>query len=1017
MLLNHPFARPSLVFAQLVSGARRLPALVLGLFVCGDLAWVPSGTAWGAESLSNANGHASEPRYIHEVWQTEQGLPNNGVQAILQAPNGYLWLGTSRGLARFDGVRFAVFTPKDDLGLTSEAVWRLCADRRGGFWIAGEDGGLSCWRNGRLQSFTSGDQPYPRRAFSLCCDREDRLWIATLAGEVDCIEGGQVRSLGHPGIGNIGPSSLAADLDGTVWLASRSSFGFFRSNTWVSVREGLQPPLEIAPRRAGGLWLVAGQRIYEVSPSGAMREVAALPWPADDTSVRQLLEDRRGTLWLGTSRHGLMRLHEGRLLPVATSHQSILSLGEDREGNLWVGTQGGGLNRVRESAFEIFDTKAGLPNDILHSLAEDRTGRMWFVPQSGGLSVLSNGVCTTLPASNFFGAPLLTVAPAADGGVWIGTIYDGLLHWKDGQVRHWTVADGLAGPRVDALLEDRQGRLWIGFHGEGLDCLSGSNLVHYTTAQGLPGKQVRVLVEDALGRIWIGTGEGRVARFSDGRFEAEMALPGSGAVSAIVPLDDGTLWVGTTAGGLVRVRPGAALRVTTWHGLPDDFIGDLEADDAGNLWCGSSRGLFRVALRELNAVADGRAPRVTVRAFGRSDGLADFTFPGTANPSSWRSRDGRLWFASAKGAVAVDLSRLAINQEPPPVVLEEVRCGGRAVDPAGVAEMPAGSRDWDFRFTALSLTAPERVRFRHFLAGYDTDWVEDGTERRAQYRDLPPGDYRFQVTACNHDGIWNEQGVSFAFRTAPFLWQTRWFPVAAVTLALGLIALSLRWVALRRLHRRVELLKQQHAVEQERVRIAQDLHDELGAALTRIGLLTDLARKPGTKPEAVAADLNAISTTARDSVQALDAIVWAVRPGNDSLDSFADYVGRFAEELLRPAGLRCRFDLPMELSDRRLGTEARHSLFLVVKEALNNVVRHAQASEVWLRLAGDARRLVISIEDNGRGLSPAPAGSGHDGLANIRERVERLGGRLEVESPPGGGTQLKLEVPWSSSST
>ena len=750
--------------------------------------------------------------YHSTTWQTEDGLPNNGIQAILQSQNGYLWVGTSRGLARFDGVRFTEFTPKNEPGLVSERIWRLCADRKGGFWIAGDDGSLSHWRNNRFQRFAPGSKPYMRKAFSLCEDRENRLWTVTLEGEVDYIEGGQVYSLGRPAKEGVGPSSLATDIAGTVWLASRSSLGFFRSNHWVSVLEGLKSPLEITARRAGGLWLVAGQRIYEMQPNGERQEVAVLPWPAADTNVRQMLEDRSGTLWIATSHRGLLALKNGKneaLETVPTSHQSILSLFEDREGNLWVGTQGGGLNRVRETAFEVFDNRKGLPNEIVHSLAEDRAGQMWFVPQGGGLTVWSNGMCQTLPASSLSGSPLITVTPASDGGVWIGTIYDGVIHWKNDRARRLTPAQGLAGPRADALLEDSQGRLWIGYHAEGLGCLSGTNLQNYNLTHGLPGLKVRVVAEDALGQIFVGTGEGGLARFSDGRFEAEALPPDIGAVNAIESLEDGTLWLGTLAGGLVRVQPGAVARVSTTQGLPDDYIATLLRDDAGNLWCGSSKGLFRVALRELNAVADGRSPRLEVCSYGRSDGLADFSFPGAAHPSAWRARDGRLWFASAKGAVAVDLSRLVTNPEPPPVWIEEVRCRSQVIERTTLAEMPAGHRDWEFHYTALCLTAPEKVRFRHRLVGYDPDWVESGGVARpgAQYRNLPPGKYRFQVIACNNDGVWNEQGDSFQFSIAPFLWETTWFPVVAATLSITLLALLARRLMMQKVRRRIASLE------------------------------------------------------------------------------------------------------------------------------------------------------------------------------------------------------------------
>jgi signal transduction histidine kinase len=372
-----------------------------------------------------------------------------------------------------------------------------------------------------------------------------------------------------------------------------------------------------------------------------------------------------------------------------------------------------------------------------------------------------------------------------------------------------------------------------------------------------------------------------------------------------------------------------------------------------------------------------------------------------------------LWFASAKGAVAVDLSRLVTNPEPPPVWIEEVRCRNQIVERTTVSEMPASHRDWEFHFTALCLTAPEKVRFRHQLVGYDPNWVESGGDARpgAQYRSLPPGEYRFQVIACNNDGVWNEQGDSFQFSIAPFVWETTWFPVVAATLSLTLLALLARQVMMRRVRRRIALLEQQHAVEKERTRIAQDIHDELGANLTRINLLADLARKSIDRPEQVTSDLIHISNTARETVHAMDAIVWAVNPRNDSVEKFADYISQFAESLLRLANIRCRLDMPPDLPELPLSIEARHNLFLAVKEALNNVVRHAAATEVWIRLGYDSAELRVSVEDNGRGMPPGATAPNSNGLVNIRSRIENLGGQVDVTSEPLRGTRIFIRLP------
>jgi len=373
-----------------------------------------------------------------------------------------------------------------------------------------------------------------------------------------------------------------------------------------------------------------------------------------------------------------------------------------------------------------------------------------------------------------------------------------------------------------------------------------------------------------------------------------------------------------------------------------------------------------------------------------------------------------------KGLVMVDPENISVNETPPPVVIEDVLADGvsqsRVTDRKSQIELPPGVQRVEFHYTALSLVAPERNRFKYRLNGLESAWVEAGSQRTATYPHLPPGRYEFRVIACNNDGVWNGRGAVIPFSVRPHFWQTWWFGGSAVTLLLGGGGWGVRFLAVRRLRRKLRRLEEINAVERERTRIAQDIHDELGANLTRIALLTEVGQKHRDNPEEVAADLGKISATAREAVRAMDAIVWAVNPRNDSLDHFANYVSQFAEEFFRPTAIRCRLDVPADLPEQPLSTEARHHLFLAVKEALNNVVRHSGASEIWLRLGMENGELKLTIADNGHGILPSlPTGGRHDGLGNIRRRIEALGGGFELKSNAASGTSLILRLPLSGS--
>jgi signal transduction histidine kinase len=478
-----------------------------------------------------------------------------------------------------------------------------------------------------------------------------------------------------------------------------------------------------------------------------------------------------------------------------------------------------------------------------------------------------------------------------------------------------------------------------------------------------------------------------------------------------------------TRGGLGRWQDGAFSALTRAQGLPDEVISQILEDDRDHLWFGSNQGIFRVARAELERAAREPAFQVNPLIFGLADGMASLECTGGFHPSGLKTGDGRLWFSTVKGLVMVDPARLHVNEIPPPVRVEEILVDGSPVNPAGHSKsnigrgesgsiaIGPGARRVEIHYTALSLAVPERNRFKHRLEGLEPRWVEAGPQRVATYPRLAPGRYRFHVVACNNDGIWNETGATLALTVLPAFWQTWWFRAAVLVLLLTAGSWAVRHASQRRLRRKLSVLEHQHGLERERARIARDIHDELGASLTRITLLTELGLKNRERPEQWTATLGKISATARESVRAMDAIVWAVNPRNDSLDHFANYLSQFAEELFRLTPIRCRIDMPTVLPEHALTTETRHQLLLAVKEALNNVIRHSRADEVWLRLRVDDGQLELAIEDDGCGLPTEDPGDGHDGLTNIRSRVEGLAGRCEMQSQPGHGTVLRMIVP------
>jgi signal transduction histidine kinase len=481
---------------------------------------------------------------------------------------------------------------------------------------------------------------------------------------------------------------------------------------------------------------------------------------------------------------------------------------------------------------------------------------------------------------------------------------------------------------------------------------------------------------------------------------------------------DGAVWAGTFRSGLLRFKNGKFARFTSKQGLSADVIAQILDDDENRLWLGTDRGIFCVPKTSLEECAEGKSDTIDCVTYGRLDGLPTLEMADGSQPACWKDTSGRLWFATVRGVVSVKPVELTAHPPPPPVIIEEVSADGeRLPQAAGRLIIPPGRKQFDFRFTALSFDAPDKTRFRCRIDGVDEDWVDVDTRRTAHYGKLPPNSYRFRVTACSSQGVWNEAGAKLDFTVQPFFYQRWWFLALAAASILGCGALVVRASAARKFQRELARLEQQNAIERDRARIARDIHDDIGAGLTQITLLSELARR---EPGQLAAHLERISTSARHLTKSMDEIVWAVDPRHDTFEGLLDYISAFTEEFLRIAGMRCRMDLPPSLPEKRVGAELRHNLFLALKEALNNVVKHSGATEVWLRMRMEGDGFTLIVEDNGCGCDIAslaartgPDGerlAGGSGLPNLERRLKAVGGHCVVRSEPGRGTVVEMTI-------
>jgi len=973
-------------------------------------------------------------QYAHTAWKVRDGFSKGSISAIAQTPDGYLWLGTQFGLLRFDGIKNVPWQPPADQQLPSNAIMSLLVAHDGTLWI-GSLKGLASWKDGKLTQYPELAEQY---IYKLLEDHEGTLWAAggsATTGRLCAIRNGNAQCYGE---------------DGSLGRAAFNLYEDSKGNLWVGVKEGLwrwkpgPPQFYSLPGEPNGIrglgedddgtllvgWNGAVQRFVD-----GKTEAYPLAGATDQLRAKRILRDRDGGLWVGTQDSGLVHVYRGRTDFFAASDglsgDDVYTLFEDREGNIWVATING-LDRFRDFAVATLSVKQGLSNDVVGSVLAATDGSIWLGTY-GGLNRWHNGQLTiyreragrtATSASEIVGSGLpdkgvTSLFQDSRGRIWVATL-SGIGYMENDR---FISISGVPGGNILSIAEDTAGNLWFANEQSGL-----IHLLHGSEVQQIPWATLghkdhasTLAADQSHGGLWIGFHLGGVAYFTDGQTRASYTTAeglGGGRVNQLRIDEGGALWA-ATEGGLSRLKDGHVATLTGKNGLPCDSVHWSMEDDAHALWLYTACGLVRIARSELDAwVAaveeDGDAqPTIHVTVFDSSDGVINVVGAGHYSPQVAKSSDGRLWFADLDGVSVVDPRHLPFNRLLPPVHVEQLiadRTTYEATSEAGErVRLPPLVRDLEIDYTALSLVAPEKVLFRYKLENFDRDWQEVSTRRQAFYTNLPPGNYRFRVVACNNSGVWNEEGTSLDFSIAPAYYQTAWFRVSAAAgflLLLGaLYRLRVRQVAGQVRGRMEERLA-------ERERIARDLHDTLLQSVQ--GLILKF---------------HAVTTHLRHDEQAYDILEKALDQADRVLAEGRDRIKhlrgtteasavlpaafqRVVEET--PHGGDVAFKAVVEGSVRELHPLIREESYCIGREALVNALTHSEGRHVEVEITYDPRQFRLRVRDDGRGIDPAIIEEGrseHWGLRGMRERAQRIGAQLNLWSRAETGTEVELTVP------
>lgn len=972
--------------------------------------WILSGLLLGLGACRSAAAEIVPP-FSQRNWHRANGLPSNEVTDLCIDRTGYLWVATTTGLARFDGTRFVnhTFAPAGQQSLSGFAT--IAADPvDDGLWVAPRAGGLLRFRSGLFEPVSLAGEFSRRAVAALFFAVDGALWISFEGGEVLRLHGDRRESFdARNGLTPGRVTHIASDGAGRIWFANGTLLARYDAGSLhpISV-DDRNDDLRISSARQDGPWVLGRGWLHKVvNDQVALTVKVSADFNAH--SVQALMEDSSGAIWTGTRSRGVRRL----TLPdrksdlVIAAPDDIGTLLEDASGNIWAGSNGGGLVRLRSGVLRRYDKTQGLLENHSLSVCQDNAGTIWLANRDGGVAFINEQgrVRTLEPLKVRETFTAFSIAPAAEStGIWVSSSH-GLLRADRQGLRTGDAPQPPDHGEMRISHAARNGDLWLALAPGRLGRLRNGEWKVFDETDGLGPAAPQAIAEDGRGRIWVGTDNTGLYRFEEERFtRVPLVTPAAaGAIQAIHFDALSTGWLGTAGAGLLRLDAPAGRNLDDQHGLPAKNITQVISDDHGVLWFGSPEGIFHVRRDDLEDFFTGRVQRVDAVVIGVDEGLNEATCLGAHQPSVWKDSTGGLWFATRQGLVAVDPRLNKGAATPLAVKIDAVRGDGVTHEAGRVVRVPAQSRTVEVDYSVLSLSTPGRVRARMRLLGYDDDWTIADVRGLARYTRLPPGEYIFEVAGYLAGVSGTAATATLSIMVEAAWWQTLWFRCGVAGLGLLLIVQGARGWSHRRLRARLSKLERDSALEHERARIAQNIHDDLGAGLTRISLLTQSQSTGASR-----AQFDKIYNTVSALTQSMDEIVWAVNPKNDDLESLANYLAEFAQGFLADAGIRCRVLLPDFLPHHTLPAQCRHHLFLSCKEALHNVVKHAHASEVSLQLSVRDDRLVIVIADNGRGF-PATGtppdvtrpGAGN-GLANMRSRLAALGGTCEISSSAAG---------------
>lgn len=961
--------------------------------------------------------------FVPVYYTTENGLPQNTPAAIAQTSDGYLWLATFGGLARFDGLTFKTFTSYSNPEIITNRLTALFRDDRDTLWIGSETGDLMTYKHGKFSLVRANPgKDIKNRITSLFIDK-DFLWIGTHNGlftydlntheyksrapetfiknSDNLLEGFIIRA-------------FAKDVENNLWIASNSGLIRYKDEKFTNFDKSDGLPADtimgLKATSEGTLWILTTGSFGKYENG---RHQSILNFESGDISLPLVVNNDNSLLF--NISDNLYEYRDNRLFSHNISNlvsTDITSLFFDSERNLWLGTNDG-LILLKKRFIEVYAYRPRENWSPAQSVIQDRTGTIWTASSPKIINWRENVFKLISLDPAYSRAPLSSLALDRDDGLWIGTA-DGILKYENGKFVK-IENPKLPYKQINALYFDKSGALWIGTGDCGLHKYADGAAASYTLGEGLGSSTVSYITEDSKGAIWVGT-LGGLSKIENGQlinFTLENNAP-INFVREIYEDADGALWIGTYGSGLFRLKNGSFSQITTKNGLAENIVSRILTDDRDNFWILGNQGIYTVSRKALDSFADGATDRVFCTVYGKKDGMKTGEGNGGSQPSGWKAGDGKLWFAMISGAVIIDPKE--VNYHPPPVYIEQISLEQKELSPRGQIEISPGQRNLSINYTGINFAKPDQVQFRYKLEGFDRDWQYVGTRRTAFYPYLPPGRYKFIVSAVIGEQ-WSRNEAIIDIRVLSPYWHKWWFWLVVLAGIIGLIVLfyQRRLVKVQQSRLRQQEFSRRliNAHESERQRIAVELHDGLGQSLLVIKNWALLGLKESPENKKLDKFLNEISETASNALDETRSIAHNLRPQHLQRFGLKAALENMTATVGESSGIY--FETRIEEIDDLLTEEAETYVFRIVQECLNNIVKHSDAETAVIEVYRLAKTFNISIKDFGKGFNVKPHQNPRNpnidfGINNIIQKVELLSGKFAIDSRPGEGTKIFISL-------